>query len=136
MEKSTTLSSPFLRLLLPPEAKILCPRISFRDKTAYIENQYELYSRTCSDRSFMILRVDFTISYAPVTGIRPLCIIIAIAYAEGLIIFILITSNAFKNTILPNPEESFYLSITHLKQELLKRKYQRHPLASIKPKQL
>ena len=70
MEKSTTFSAPFLRSLLPPDKKILCPRIYFRVKTTYIYNQYDLYSRTFADVSSMIEGVDFTVSYAPVAGIR------------------------------------------------------------------
>ena len=31
------------------QGKILRPRISFRFKTTYIDNQYKIYSRTCSD---------------------------------------------------------------------------------------
>ena len=51
----------------------------------------------------MIKVVEFTVSYVPVAGIRSLHTIIAIAYAEGLILFVLDISNAFQNTILPNP---------------------------------
>ena len=51
----------------------------------------------------MLEGVDFTVSYAPVTGIRPLFIIISIASAEGLIMFVLDISNAFQNNILSNP---------------------------------
>ena len=55
--------------------------------------------------------VEFTVSYAPVVGIRSHWIIIAIASAEGLIIFVLWISNTFQNTILPNPAEIVYLSL-------------------------
>ena len=51
----------------------------------------------------MIEWVDFTVSYAPVSGIRSLCIIIKIKSAEVLIIFVLDISNDFQNTILTNP---------------------------------
>ena len=43
MEKFTTFSSPFLRSSLPPDRKIICPRISFRVKKIVVENQYNLY---------------------------------------------------------------------------------------------
>ena len=43
--------------------------------------------------------VDFTVSYAPVAGICSLQIIISIASAEGLILFVLDISNAFQNII-------------------------------------
>ena len=53
----------------------------------------------------MIEGVDFTVSYQPVTGILSLCIIIATAYAECLILFVLDISNAFQNIILCNNSE-------------------------------
>ena len=102
METPTTFSAPFLRSLIPPVTKILRPRIPFRVKTTYIDNQYELYSITCTDVSSMLEGVDFTVSYAPVSGIRSLHIIIEIAYVEGLVLFVLDISNAFQNIILPN----------------------------------
>ena len=74
---------------------------------------------------------DFTISYAPVAGYRSLCIIIEIASAEGIIIFVLDISNAFHNTILPNPAEIVYLSLPHLYLDWYKIKWPKHPLASI-----
>ena len=43
MTTSTTFSALFLRSLLPPETKILIPRIYFRVKTTDIDNQYDLY---------------------------------------------------------------------------------------------
>ena len=48
--------------------------------------------------------VYFTISYAPVTSIKSLYIIVTFASEEGLIIFILDKSNVLQNTILTNPE--------------------------------
>ena len=33
MEKSTTFGAPIKLYLFPPDVKILCPKISFRDKT-------------------------------------------------------------------------------------------------------
>ena len=65
MEKPNTFSAPFLRSLLTLYTKIIHPSISFRAKTNDIDNQYEIYSRTCVDGSSMIEGVDFTVSYAP-----------------------------------------------------------------------
>ena len=48
MEKSTTFSAPFICSSLPPDTKVLCPRMSFRLNTTEIDNQYKLYSRTCA----------------------------------------------------------------------------------------
>ena len=70
----------------------------------------------------MIKGVYFTVSYEPVAGILSLCIIIAISYIEGLIIFVLDISNAFQNEILTNPKERVYISLLHIYMERLKRK--------------
>ena len=79
----------------------------------------------------MIEGVDFTVSYASVDGIHLLHIIIATGSIEGLIIFVLDISNAFHNTILPNPEELVYLNLTYLNMYWYKRKLPKQQLASI-----
>ena len=38
----------------------------------------------------------------------------AIASAEGFILFVLVISNAFQNNILPNPEEIVYPSLPYI----------------------
>ena len=114
MATSTTFSAPFVRSLLPPNAKILRPIISFRLETTDIDNQYHLYSRTCADGSSVLEGVDYAVSYALLDVVYSLCIIISIASAEGLIIFFLDISNSIKNTILPNPEEIVYLSLPYI----------------------
>ena len=53
MGKYTTFSAPFERSSLTPGKKIR-PRISLRVKIINIENQYDLYSRTCSYVSSML----------------------------------------------------------------------------------
>ena len=118
-----------LHSLLPPDTKILRPRIYFKVKIVGIENQYDIYSRTCADVSSVLEVVDFTFSYSPVSGINSIHIIITIASAEGLIVFILGISNAFQNTILPNPAEIFYISFPHLYLEWFKIKWPKHPLS-------
>ena len=130
MSTSTNFSAPFLRSLLPPGTKILRPRISFRVKTADIDNQYDIHSRTCADVSSMLEGVDFTVSYAPVAGIHSIRIIIAIASEEGLIIFVLDISNAFQNIILINPVEIVYLSLPYLYLDWYTIKWPKYPLAS------
>ena len=85
MAKSTTVSAPFLRSLLPPNTKILRPRIYFRVKTTETDNQYDIYSITCADGSSMIEGFDFTVSYEPVAGILSFRIITEITSAEGLL---------------------------------------------------
>ena len=78
--------------------------IYFRVNTTDIENQYDIYYRTFEDGSSIIEGVGFTVSYAPVSGIRSLCIIIAIASEKRQIIFVLDISNDFQNIILPYPK--------------------------------
>ena len=136
MSASTTFSAPFLLSSIPSYKNILKNRIYFRVKTTEIYNQYDLYSRTCVDGSSMIEGVDFTISYKPVAGIWTLCIIISIASAEGLIIFVLDISNAFQNTILPNPSEIVYLSLPYIYLDWYKIKRPKHPLALINQMEL
>ena len=89
MEKSTTFSAPSKLSLLPLYTKILYPRISFGVKTTEIDNHSDINSRICAYVSSVIEVVDFTFSYAPVTGIKSLRIINAIAHVEVMIIFIL-----------------------------------------------
>ena len=57
----------------------------------------------------MLEGVYFTVSYTPVADILSLCVIIEISSSGGLILFVLDISNAFQNTILPNPAEIIYL---------------------------
>ena len=57
--------------------------------------------------------VDFILSYALVAGISSLRISIVIASAEGLIIFVLDTSNAFQNNIYPTLQKES-LSAYHI----------------------
>ena len=98
MGKSTTFGAPFLYSSFPPDTKIIHPMISFRVKKNYIDNKYDLYYRTCADRLSVLEGVDFSVSYAPVAGIFSLHIIISIASAEGLILFVLDISNAFQKS--------------------------------------
>ena len=114
MSASTTFSAPLLLSSLPPDTKILRFRISVRVKTTDIYNQPDIYSITCEDRSSIIEWFDFNVSYAPMASILSLCTIIAISYAEGLIIFVLEISNAFHNTILPYPSEIVYLKLPYI----------------------
>ena len=97
MAKSTTFSAPFLRYSLPPETKILCPRIYLRVKKTVIDNQFYLHSRTDAYGSYMIEGVGFNVSYTALSGIRFLCIIIFVASAEGLSRFLFDTPSVFQN---------------------------------------
>ena len=103
-------------------------------RVADIDNQYDLYSRRCADGSSMLEIVDFTISYASVAIIKSLRIIILIASAELLIMFILDIYNAFQNNILPYSKERDYHSLPRFYLEWLKIKRPKYILASINPK--
>ena len=96
------------------QERILRPRIIFRFKTIYIDNQSGQYSIICANGSSMLEGVCFTTSYTPVISIKLIWIIIAIAPAEVLMIYFLDISNASQNTILPNTEESVYPSLPPL----------------------
>ena len=78
----------------------------------------------------MIEGFESNVSYASVSGILSLCIIIAITSAEGLIIFFLDISNAFQNNILPNPAEIVYIILPYIYLDWYKRKWPEHPLES------
>ena len=62
MATPTTFNAPFLSSPLTQDTNILRPGISFRVKTSYIDNQYDLYSKICADISSMLEGVDFTVS--------------------------------------------------------------------------
>ena len=53
----------------------------------------------------MLKGFDFTVLYAPVTGIHSLHITTAITSAEGFIILVLNIFNDFQNTILTNSKK-------------------------------
>ena len=61
MEKFAIFHAPFLHYMLPPDTKIICPRINFREKKTKIDNQYKLYSTTCGYESSMLEGVEFTV---------------------------------------------------------------------------
>ena len=61
LQKSTTFSAPFLLSSIPLDTKTLCPMISFGVKITDIENQYGLYSRTCTYEPSILEGVDFTV---------------------------------------------------------------------------
>ena len=82
MKKTTTFSTPFLRSLWTRNTIIFRLRRYFRIKRTDIDNQYDVYSRTCADVLSMHEGVYFTVSYPPVAVIRSFFIIISIASSE------------------------------------------------------
>ena len=101
-------------LLITTKHKDIHNQNFLRLKTTYIDNQYGVYSRACTDGSYMLEGDDFTVSYATVSGICSLRIFISIESVEGLITFVLDISNVFQNTILHYPEEIIYPSLLYL----------------------
>ena len=79
----------------------------------------------------MIEVINLTVSYAPVSSIKSLCLTILFQSAERLLIFILEISCTLQNTILPYPKERFYLSLPHIYLEWFKIKCLKNPFASI-----
>ena len=69
-------------------------------------------------------------------GILYLFIIIDISSTEVLILFLLDISNAFQNTILPNPAERVCIILPYLFMDWYNIKCPKHPLASINQKGL
>ena len=136
MAKCTTLSDPFKRSLLTLNKKISHNRISFIVKTTEIDQKYDIYSIDFADGSSIIEWVYFTVSYAPVVSINYPRIVITIASAKVMIIFILGISNVLKITILYNLKEITCLSLTYLYLYLFKIKCPKHAWSSHNPKEL
>ena len=65
--------------------------------------------------------IIISVSYAPVTSVTSIIIIVAISSVEGLIVFILDISNALQDTIILNIKEMFYLVLPYLYLEIFKR---------------
>ena len=77
----------------------------------------------------------FTVSYAPVTGTRPLCIIIPISSLEGIITFVLDISNTLRIPFYPTLQKESILAY-HIYICIDTKKSPKHPFASINQKEL
>ena len=84
----------------------------------------------------MLELVEFVVSYIPVASIKSIRIIITIASAQGMIIFVLNISNSFQNNILSKSEEDVYITLPYLYLEWFKQKRSKHPLAPHNAKEL
>eukprot|EP00957_Ditylum_brightwellii_P177598 13527660-Ditylum_brightwellii.AAC.1 len=88
-------SAPLLRKDLPQDAIILPPKLAFKVKLTGEENKYELYTRTCANGSQQIEGYDFDTSYAPVSQVDNIKLILGISAAENMSVFVLDFSNTF-----------------------------------------
>jgi hypothetical protein len=70
MLQSGTWSAPILRTQVPTSKTILPARVTFKVKNTDVDNNYELYCRTCANGSKMIEHVDYSNSYSPVGSIE------------------------------------------------------------------
>ena len=133
MAASTTFNAPFLHSLLPPNTKILRPRILFKVNTTDIENHY-IIKNMCrciinSWRSWIHCIICNGGWHFPPSHYHRNFIYRRPHY------FCLGIYNAFQNTILPNPAERVYLSLPHI-SVMVQKKMKKHPLASINHKEL
>jgi hypothetical protein len=97
MQQTGNFSAPMLRSQVPAGKAVLRSCITFHVKYGNTANIYDLYSRTCADGSSMRVGVDFHNSYSPVGSIDSIRLIVALAASQGLQLFALDISNAFKN---------------------------------------
>ena len=130
MATYTTFSEPFLRSLPTLEIKILRLRILFRVKKLTLTT---IRSMLTNMHRWIIhdWSIWFTVYYGPTAVTPSLCITAAIAYSEGIIIFVLEISNAFQHTILPYPEKVDLISIY---LDCYKMKWPKNPLVLINQK--
>jgi len=111
MLHSGTWSAPILRSSIPPEKTVLPARVTFKVKDTNVENNYELYCRTCANGSTMKENVDYQNSYSPVGSIDSIRLLLSIAASRRWILNALDISNAFQTSIIFDPDERTYLSL-------------------------
>ena len=114
MLASGTFSAPLLWSSVPSDNTILRPRVACKVIDTSIQNQYDLYARTCADGSTQRENNDFTDSYTPVALIDSLRLLLNLAASEGLLICIMDISNAFQNSIIFDATERVYHSLSPL----------------------
>jgi hypothetical protein len=69
MQATGTFGAPILCTSMPSNKSVLRSRAACRVKNTSIAHHYDLFARTCADRSTMKENVDFTDSYSPVASI-------------------------------------------------------------------
>jgi hypothetical protein len=103
MYRTGTWSAPVLRSLLPPDAIILPPRSVYAVKPSEVANIYDLQVRTCANGSKMIEGVHYEQSFAPISSIDSIRMMIALGAAQRKTAYTLDISNVFKRPLYFKP---------------------------------
>jgi hypothetical protein len=103
MYRTGTWNVPVLQSLLPPDAVVLPPRSIYAVKPSEVANVYELQVRTCSNGSKMIEGVHYDQSFAPVSSIDSIQMMIALGAAQRKTAYTLDISNAFQRPLYFKP---------------------------------
>jgi hypothetical protein len=100
MYRTGTWSAPVLRSHLPPDDVILPPRSLYAVKPSEVANVYDLQVRTCANGSKMIEGVHYDQSFAPVSSIDSIRMMITLGAAQRKTTYTLDISNAFQTSIV------------------------------------
>jgi hypothetical protein len=98
--RTGTWSAPVLRSLLPPDAVILPPRSVYAVKPSEVANVYDLQVRNCANGSKKIEGIHYDQSFAPVSSIDSIRMMIALGAAQRKTAYTLDISNAFQTSIV------------------------------------
>ena len=128
MHRTSTLSRPFLRSMLPPNALILSPRLSFEVRTTDLDFFYELKVRLCADGSKMLAGVHFDESYSPVCNGSSFCHAICLASVLAMVFYFIDADNAFQTNFIEDPSSRHYLSLPPYYLEWFKSLWPNHPI--------
>eukprot|EP00957_Ditylum_brightwellii_P097253 7406482-Ditylum_brightwellii.AAC.1 len=111
MNISGTFSAPFLRSDLSFTIKILKAQPEFKVKLQEEECKYELYIKTTTNGSNTVQGIDFEEPFAPTSLFENICILLAIAAAEAMLLFPLNISNTFQTNIESKLSNRVHMSI-------------------------
>jgi hypothetical protein len=100
MYRTGTWSAPVIRSLLPPDAVILPPRSVYAVKPSEVANVYDIQVRTCENGSKIIEGVHYDQSFALVSSIDSIRMMIALGAAQRNTAYTLDISNAFQRSIV------------------------------------
>ena len=114
MHRTGSFSRPFLRIKLPPDTRIINPRITFEVKITDIPTFYELKCRFCGNGSIMIEGPDYDLSFASVVDGPHLFFMIAISTAENMVLYFVDISNAFQTNVIEGPNKRHFLALPPL----------------------
>jgi hypothetical protein len=99
-------------------------------------NTYELNSRTCVDGSPMKENIDYSNSYSPVGSIDSICLLLAIAAPRKLKLNVLDISNVFQTSVVFDPDDRTYITLTPFYLEWFHHNWPDYPLTSLLSKDL